>query len=143
VTALCFLLGGLLAVALGAAVWAGHGWVAETKSAAKSEVGSTHFESALELVHFELEQTKKAYDAMDKLAHGLETTLAEYLNAAPNADLAGDDVRNRVLRLSREWADATRAAHAPGTDADAGVSPGTSADAPPADLSSPDGVRGV
>lgn len=142
-TILCIALAGLLALSMGATLWAIRGWVGETKAAAKSEIGSTHFESALELAHFELEQTRKAYDAMDKLAHGLETTLAEYLNASPNADLAADDVRTRVLRLSRDWAEATRAAGPLPADTGEVVSPDTPAAEAEADLSSPDGLSGV
>lgn len=138
--ALCFILAGLLAVALGVTVWAVRGWVGETKSAAKSEIGATHFESALELAHFELEQTRQAHAAATARATALEQLLAEEAPNA-NADLDPADWRTRELRLARAWA--TADAHRLGPDAIEPVPAPAAADETDADLSSPTGVDGV
>ena len=107
--ALCFLLGGLLAGSLSLNAWLTYRTVRGVEEAAKSEIGSTHFESALELARFELEQTRKALSATEARAAALEEIVADEINDNPNADLDRADVRSRLLRAAKAWAAADKA----------------------------------
>lgn len=105
------------------------------RAQAKSEIGASHFECALELAHFELEQTRRTLSATVARAAALEDIIAEDLNAtAPNADLARSDIRGRLLRNAQAWAAADRARAAATEDvpSDGGSSSGTSAAVVPA-----------
>lgn len=145
VTAICFALAGL-ALLLGGSV--GYALVKlsgaadrisdATAHASDALVGQASKDADLKLANFEIEKLKDANAALDRLANSLEQTLAEYLNAAPNTDLAADDVRTRVLRISQDWARSLRAGEVPAEPA-APLSLDPAAAAPAADLRNPDG----
>ena len=126
--ALCFLLGGLLAGSLSLNAWLTYRTVRGVEEAAKSEIGSTHFESALELARFELEQTRKALSATEARAAALEEIVADEINDNPNADLDRADVRSRLLRAAKAWAAADKARTPVAEDVPAASEPGAGPD---------------
>jgi hypothetical protein len=106
----------VLAVALGAGnlglvgiiVWLVYGRIAAADQAADARVAQVDTEGHLERAQFELENVKQALAAVEKRAAALEGIIADEVNASPNPDLARDDVRGRMLRIARQWADADR-----------------------------------
>lgn len=138
--ALCYLLGVLLAGSLALNGWLTFRTVRGVEGAAKSEIGATHFESALELAHFELEQTKRALVAVEARADALEEIIAEELNAHPNADLDRADWRTRVMRVAQQWGRSDRAGREVPADTAQAVPPQGTAEPPEADLRSADGL---
>jgi len=135
--ALCFLLGGVLAGSLVVNAWLTYRAITGTEREAKSELGALHFESALELAHFELEHTRDALAAANARADALEGIIADEINEAPNPDLGRTDVRNRVLRVAKAWATADKDR----VRAESGE--GVPAEGRPAGGADPAGVRAV
>jgi hypothetical protein len=134
-------LGFALVASMAANVWLTYRTVRGVEGQAKAEVGATHFESALELAHFELEHTKQALTAADHVIDGLEETLATYLNqpSATGSGLDADDVAGRVMRLARRLGQTARAGRALPAVTGEAVPPDPAAEPPAADLRSPDG----
>lgn len=72
--------------------------------ATDARVARADQEAELERVSFELEFTTAALRRTTARAAALEEVLADEVDAAPNPDLAVDDVRSRVRRLAQRWA---------------------------------------
>ena len=106
---------GYATASLAIIVWLVKGRVDDARNYTQSEIGSTHFESALELAHFELEATRKALSATEARAAALEEIVADEIRDHPNADLDRADVRSRLLRNAKAWAAADKA-RAPAAD---------------------------
>lgn len=86
--------------------WLTYGRIEDTKALATERVSHEKTVGQLERRSFELEVTQKALVAANKRAEALEEVLQDEVDSAPNPDLARADVRGRVLRIARKWAEA-------------------------------------
>lgn len=102
-----------LAGAMAAIVSLAFGRVKDAKTSAKAytdeRVDHANTRTELERRKFELEVTQKALVAANTRAAALEEVIADDVESAPNPDLKRADVRSRVLRIARRWAEAAAA----------------------------------
>ena len=107
--ALCFVLGGLLALSLSANVWLTYRTVRGADEKADARVAQVVTEGHEERKAFELEVTQKALAAANLRAATLEEELAHAFEQSKlGAGLAPADVGGRVLRLVGKWGEAAR-----------------------------------
>lgn len=125
VVTLAFVVAGLS----GVNIWLLRGRVSDKDKAAADRIKLTVTEAESERTAFELDVTKKALAATERRAVALEELLAEEMNANPNADLAGHDVRSRLLRNAQAWraADSLRAESADIVHSESGTPTGAGA----------------
>ena len=86
--------------------WLTYGRIDDTKALATERVSHEKTVGQLERRSFELEVTQKALVAANKRAEALEEVLQDEVDSSPNPDLSRTDIRNRVLRIARKWAEA-------------------------------------
>lgn len=120
----------------GAVVWLVWSRVSAADKAADARVAQADTQAELERVRFQLDGSDRSLVAARHLVTVLEQSLAQYINANPNGDLAADAVDERVLRIAREWyANATSGeVRAAGSDA----VPGSTATETPGPVLLPD-----
>lgn len=96
----------VIAGQVGLIAWLVTGRIADARNVADERVAHTATNGRLERTGFELEQTKAALTEAQRVNSGLEEVLAQYINAAPNADLARGDVLSRLVRAANRQTEA-------------------------------------
>ncbi len=115
-TGVLYALVGILGTSIGLNIWLTYQTIAAAKrDTARAErdgdirVAQVVTETELTREEYEHEQTKKALEQADVVIHGLEETIASYLNQPIAPGLAPNDVDNRVRLLAQQLGQASRA----------------------------------
>ena len=106
--ALAVALAAIVAGQVGLVAWLVYGRIADVRSMATERVAHTATNGLLERAKFELEATKAKIEELQPIITGLEDVIAEYINDAPNADLARTDVIGRIVRAAKRHSEAGR-----------------------------------
>lgn len=98
----------VIAGMLGLCAWCVYGRVQASERERASDARAITAEANLERAQFELDVTGKALKAANARADVLEQVLSEEVNASPHPDLAHNDVRQRMLRITSAWTGADK-----------------------------------
>ena len=108
--AVAIVLATTLAGALGLLAWLVRGRVVAADQLADARVGQVATEAELERSGFELDIVKKALAASQKRADALERVIADEINDSESGlPLDRNGVRQRIVQIARQWAEADRA----------------------------------
>ena len=111
---------------VGLVAWLVYRLVAKVETWAELTRAHAESEGEAERILFELDQTRDLLRVANLRGDALEEELAHEFSADKNEGLAIDDVRGRVLRIARRWAEADRASAA-GTVTAVSADPATGA----------------